>query len=241
MRMLEAFILGVPIAVLKKIQYAWLGVVFFWIWPPIFSSILLGIVVASLLMMAWQQRAWETRIKREYHSGGTRLYIDHPHAARIFQIRNLVLVLVGSGLLGWLLNGRVGINGLQWSILFAGFMLLYKDTVLFGAAVTYLITDQGIGIRYVPGQVDHRLFFKFNEIWQVLRTKVPPERFPPRWDVLTPQRHPKEGVLLYAARREGFSKQIKSEVLLAPTDMGQFIEALTGHVAVMEAPSSSSG
>jgi hypothetical protein len=238
--MLEAFILGVPTAFLKKIQYAWLGVVFFWSWPPIFSGILLGIVVAGLLMMAWQQLAWEARIKREYHSAGTSLYVDHPHAARTFQIRNLVLVLVGSGLLGWLLNGQVGITGLQWSVLFSGFMLLYKDTVLFGAAVTYLITDQGIGIRYVPGQVDYRLFFKFSEIWQVMRMEVP-ERFPPRWDVLTPQRHPKVGVLLFATRREGFSKQIKSEVLLAPTDMGQFLEALAGHVAVEETPSSSSG
>jgi hypothetical protein len=240
MRMLEAFILSVPFAFLKKIQYAWLGVVFFWTWPPVFSGILLGVEVTSLLMMAWQQRAWETRIKRAYHSGGTRLYIDHPHAARTFQIRNLVLVLVGSGLLGWLLNGRVGINGLQWSILFAGFMLLYKDAVLFGAAVTYLITDQGIGIRYVPGQVDYRLFFRFTEVWQIMRTEVP-ERLPPRWDVLTPQRHPKEGVLLYTARREGYSKQIKSEVLLTPTNMGEFIEALAGHMNVMEAPSSSSG
>jgi hypothetical protein len=240
MRMLEAFILGVPIAFLKKIQYAWLGAVFFWTWPPVFSSILLGIVVAGLLMMAWQQRAWEAGIKREHHSGGTKLYIDHPHAARTFQIRNLVLVLVGSGLLGWLLNGQVGISGLQWSILFAGFMLLYKDTVLFGATVTYLITDQGIGIRYVPGQVDYRMFFRFNEIWQVLRTEVP-ERVPSRWDVLTPQRHPKEGILLYALRREGFSKQIKSEVLLSPTDMGLFLQTLAGHVAVTETLSSSSG
>ena len=105
--------------------------------------------------------------------------------------------------------------------------------MLFGALVTYLITDQGIGIRYVPGQVDYRLFFRFNEIWQVERVAVP-ERVPTRWDVLPPQRQPKEGILLYALRREGFSKQIKSEVLITPSDMGTFMQALAGHVAVME-------
>jgi hypothetical protein len=234
MRVLEKFILGVPTALLKKIPYAWLGAVFFWSWPPVFSGILLGIVLAGVLMLAWQERAWEARIKREHHGGGSSLYVDHPHIARTVQIRNLVLVLAGSGLLGWLLNGLVGLSGLLWSILFAGFMLLQRNIVLFGAAVTYLITDQGIGIRYVPGQVDYRLFFRFNEIWQVERVAVP-ERVPSRWDVLTPQRHPKEGLLLYATRREGFSKQIKSEVLLAPSDMGRFMQALAGHVAVEDA------
>jgi len=241
MRRLETFILDVPYLFLKKIPYAWLGAVFFWNRPPVVSGILMAIVLVGLLLMAWQNRAWEARTRGEFHSGETRPFIDHPHAARMFQIRNLGLMLGGSGLLGWLLNGRFDLSGLQWCLLLAGFMLLYKDALLFGAAVTYIITDQGIGIRYLPGYVDYRLFFKFNEIWRFVRTKVP-ERVPRRWDVLTPQRHPKEGVLLYAARREGFSKQIRSEVLLAPTNIGRFLSELAGHVAVTEeAVSSSSG
>ncbi len=87
------------------------------------------------------------------------------------------------------MNGRFGLSGLQWALLLAGIMLLYKDSLLFGAAVTYLITDQGIGIRFVPGHVDYRLFFKFSEIWQVVRTK-PPERIPLRWEMLTPAETP---------------------------------------------------
>jgi hypothetical protein len=231
MRVLERFILDVPYLFLKKIPYAWLGAVFFWSQPPVLSGILLVIVLAGLGMMAWQERTWETKIIREFSSGEGKAIIDHPHAARSFQIRNLVLVLVGSGLLGWLLNGRFELSGLQWGLLLAGCMLLYKDTLLFGAGVTYIITDQGIGIRYIPGHVDYRLFFKFHEIWRAELTKVT-DRMPRRWDVLTPQRRPQEGVLLYAARREGFSKQIRSEVLLGPTDTGKFLRELTGRLAM---------
>lgn len=240
MKLLESFILGVPYLFLKKIPYAWVFVVFFWSWPPVVSGILLAIVLVGLLMMAWQERAWENKIRREFHSGEARPYIDHPHATRTFQIRNLLLLLAGSGLLGWLLNGRLNLSGLQWCLLLAGFMLLYKDALLFGAAVTYIITDQGIGIRYVPGYVDYRLFFKFHEIRRVVRMKMP-ERIPRGWDVLTPLRYPKEGILLYATRREGFSKQIRSEVLLRPMDMEKFLGELTGHVAVTEEASTSSG
>ena len=236
MRMLEQFILEIPYLFLKKIPYAWLAVIFFWSWPPLFSCILLGIVLLGLLMMVWQNRAWEARIIREFSSGKTRPFVDHPHAARIFQIRNLVLVLAGGGLLGWLLNGRFGMNGWQWGLLFAGFMLLYRDAYLFGAAVTYIVTDQGIGIRFVPGHVDYRLFFKFSEIRQISRTKVP-ERIPRDWDVLAPQRHPKEGVMLLSLHRGGFSKQIQGEVLLAPTDIEKFLAAPGGLGAMTQAAS----
>lgn len=240
MRVLERFILGVPYLFLKKIPYAWLGVIWFWSWPPVFSGILLTIVLVGLGMMAWQEWAWEDKIRREFHNAKTRPYIDHPHVARTILIRNLVLVCMGSGLVGWLLNGRFGLSGLQWCLLVAGFMLLYRNAMLFDVAVAYIITDQGVGIRYVPGRVDHRLFFKFNEIWRAVRTKVP-ELMPRRWDVLTPQRHPKEGVLLYATKREGFSKQIRSEVLLTPTDIEGFLGELAGHVAVAQETNASHG
>jgi hypothetical protein len=239
MRMLEQFILDIPYLFLKKIPYAWVGVVYFWSWPPVFSGILLAIILLGLLMMVWQNRAWEARIKREFSSGKTRPLVDHPHAARTLQIRNFLLVLAGSAGLGWLLNGRFGMNGLQWALLVAGFMFLYRDALLFGAAVTYIVTDQGIGIRYVPGHVDYRLFFKFSEIRQVARTKVP-ERIPRSWDVLAPQKHPKEGVMLLSLHRGGFSKEIQGEVLLAPTDIDKFLQAPEGRVVAPRAASANS-
>ena len=233
MKALEDFILGVPYLFLKKIPYAWIGVVLFWGWPPVVSGIILAIVLVGLLMMLWQERAWEARVIRENSDGQTRPFIDRPHVPRAYQLRNLAILLGSSGLVAWVLNGRIGLSGWQWFLLLSGFMLLYKDALLFGAGATYIISDQGIGIRLVPGHVDYRLFLKFHEIWQAARTKVP-ERIPLRWDVLTPQKQPKEGVLLKSARREGFSKTIQSELLVVPTDRERFLEQLEGHVAVVE-------
>jgi hypothetical protein len=88
--------------------------------------------------------------------------------------------------------------------------------------------------------VDRRLFFKFNEIWQVVRMKVP-ENIPLRWQVLAPQRRPKEGLLLHTIRREGLSQQVRSEVLLAPTDTERFLAKLAGHVAMVEEVGLTSG
>jgi hypothetical protein len=233
MKWLEQFLLEIPYLFLKKIPYAWVGVAAFWSWPPLASGALMALVLLGLGMMVGQNRAWEAKIRREFHGGDAAPYMDHPHAPRTFQLRNLVLVLAASALLGWLLNGRFGLDAWQWALLLAGVMLLYKDAFLFGAAVTYIITDQGVGVRYVPGHVDYRLFFKFHEIRRVVRMKTP-ERIPRRWDMLVPKKYPGEGVLLFAVRPEGFSKQIQSEVFLAPTDIGKFLEELTGHVPVMQ-------
>jgi hypothetical protein len=45
MRVLEQFILDIPYLFLKNIPYAWLAAVFFWSWPPVFSSVFLPIVL----------------------------------------------------------------------------------------------------------------------------------------------------------------------------------------------------
>jgi|WetSurMetagenome_2_1015567.scaffolds.fasta_scaffold163385_2 hypothetical protein len=240
MKFLERFVLSIPYPFLKNISYAWLGAVLIWNWSPLFSGILMAIVLLGLLMMAWQKQAWEARIIREFHSAETKPILDHPHAARLFQVRNLMLMLVGCAGLGWLLNEQLGIPGVQWFLLSAGFMLLDRDGMLFGAAVLYIVTNQGIGIRYVPGHLDYRLFFKFNEIKKAVRTKVP-ESLPMRWDVLTPRRNLKEGVLLFAASRTGFTKLIQGELLLSPTDIEGFLDQLSPHVWVPEEAFPSSG
>jgi hypothetical protein len=234
MKTIENFLLGIPYLFLKKIPYAWVGVAAFWTWPPVASGILMLLVLLGLGMMVGQERAWQNKIQREYHSSPSNPYIDRPHISRLIQARNLAFVLAAGALLGWLLRGRIGLSGPQWALLLAGVMLLYKDSLLFGASTTYMITDQGIGVRFVPGHVDYRLFFRFHEIrWAEYMPT--PERIPRRWDILVPKRYPKEGLLLRAVQPEGFSKQIQSEVFLAPTDIQKFLEALKGHVAVMEA------
>jgi hypothetical protein len=233
MRALEHFLLEIPYLFLKKIPYAWVGVAAFWTWPPVASGVLMLLVLLGLVMMAGQERAWQNKIRREYHTGPSIPYLDRPHAPRAGQAINLVLVLAASAILGWLLQGRFGLSGPQWALLLAGVMLLYKDAYLFGASTTYMITDQGVGVRWVPGHVDYRLFFRFHEIRQAVRMQTP-ERIPRRWDLLVPKRYPKEGVMLHAVQPEGFSKQIQSEVFLAPTDIEKFMEALGGHVPVTQ-------
>jgi hypothetical protein len=239
MKWLEKFILDIPYWFLKTLLYAWVGVVFFWSWPPMLSGIFLAIVLLGLWMIIWQGRAWEDNIRRTFHSGDASPYIDHPHIARRFQVLNFVLVCIVCGGVGWFLQGLVNLSGLQWFLLSAGFMFASRDGLLFGTPVTYIITDQGIGIRFAPRQVDHRLFFRFHEIRQAGRIKVPAQ-IPLRWEVLTPQRYPKEGILLYAVKPEGFSKQIQGELLLKPTDIDRFLRELAGHGIVMQADSASS-
>ena len=233
MKLLEKFILGMPYWFLKMLLYAWVGVIFFWSWPPFISGIFMAIVLLGLGMIIWQRRAWEASITREFHSGEARPYVDHPHIARRFQVLNFVLVCIVCGLVGWFLHGLINLSGPQWFLLSAGFMFASRDAIIFGSPVTYIITSQGIGIRCAPRQVDHRLFFKFHEIGRAEHIKVPMQ-IPQRWQLLTPQRYPKEGVMLYAARAGGFSKQVQGEVLLAPTDIEGFLKELAGHVAVVE-------
>jgi len=230
MPFLENFILDIPYLFLKKIPYAWLALIFFWIWPPVlFSWILLGIVTLGLVMMVWQRKAWETRLIRERHDGPEEPYIDRPKMPVRDQLINLGALFTGGALLAWFLRGRLDLNSWQWFFLLTGFMLLYMDHRLLGATTVYILTDQGIGIRFAPGHIDYRLFFSYNEIRRVEHIQVPKER-PMRWSVTTPIRNPKEGILLTPRLLKGFSKQIEGAVLLAPTEMDRFLEHIPSHL-----------
>jgi len=223
MRFFENFVLDVPYLFLKKIPYAWLAIIFFWIWPPVlFTWILLGIIVLGLLMMDWQRRAWETRLTREHHAGPEQLYIDRPKMPLPIQLRNLALLTLGSGLVAAIFQGQFDLNFWQWFFMLVGFMLLYMDYRLLGATTVYILTDQGIGIRFAPGHIDYRLFFSYDEIWRAQPIQVP-EKKPVRWSQITPMRQLEKGVLLTPRNRDGFSSQINGEMLLAPTDINAFL------------------
>jgi hypothetical protein len=223
MRIFENFILGVPYLFLKKIPYAWLALIILWVWPPVLISwILVGIIVTGLLMMDWQRRAWEAQLVREHHEGSGKPFIDRPKMPLQIQLRNLALLALGSGLVAWIFQGQLALGFWQWFCLFVGFMLLYMDHRLLGATTVYILTDQGIGIRFAPGHVDFRLYFSYGEIWRAQRIDVP-KNLPARWSLVTPVRQPDEGVLLTSRNRDGFIRQIKSEMLLAPSDINTFL------------------
>jgi hypothetical protein len=230
MNFLNNFILGIPYLFLKKIPYAWMAAVFFWSWPPTLSVIFLGIVLLGLLMMFWQERAWRRKIRHEYQQDETEPYIDRPHLPRLIQLRNVVLLFAVCGLLSWLLNEKLGFSGWQWFAILTGTMLLYKDSRLLGMPTTYLITDQGIGIRLVSG-VDYRLFFKYGEIAFAKKTEIP-KKIPLTWEVLAPAKFAREGVLISPASQDGFSKQFRGDLLLTPADLDAFLEQLKKHIPV---------
>lgn len=222
METLENIVLEIPYLFLKKIPYLWVPIVALWAWPPYISSIFIILLLLGLGLMHFQQYAWEHKIRREHHV----IYKDHPQASFAYWGRNLLLLFVSCAILGWLLKGQFGLNTFQWAIMLAGIMATYKDALLFGAGVVYLITDTGIAIRFVPGHIDYRLYFTFSEIRQICRENEI-SKYQLSWSIIAPARKPKEGILLLPKNLNGFSKQIE-EILLTPTD----IEAFLGHIPI---------
>ncbi len=228
MKAFQSFVLSIPYLFLKKIPYAWVFVIALWTWPPVISGIFLGIILLGLWFMVLQQKAWEAEIAREYRV----LHRDQPRAPLLFQVRNFVLVCLGSALIGWIAGGRLGLSSIQWTLLFIGVMLLYKDALLFGAGTVYLVTNKGIAIRYIPGHVDYRLFFGYDEIRNI--EKIASVKKPPvSWSILTPQRKITGGLLLKPKKLDGFSKLIY-EAVLCPVDTEGFIKHMPPSIVVRE-------
>lgn len=223
MQFVENLVLETPYLFLKKIPYAWILAVAFWAWPPIVSGVLIGIIALGLLLMFLQQRFWEAKIGRDFQKEG-HPYRDHPRAPLGYQLRNLALVLAGSALAGYLLGGRLDLTSVQWFLLCAGLMLLYKDALIFGSSAVYLVTPRGIAARFVPGHVDYRLFFRYNEMDRIVRVHNGDE-LPKNLDVLSPMHGWKDGVLLMAKHPDGFSSEIR-HVLLTPADTDAFMSQL---------------
>jgi len=218
MRILEGLLLNIPYLFLKKIPYAWVAVVMFWAWPPVVSGLFLGIILLGLLLMYFQGRAWESKIGREMRV----LHRDQPRLPLSLRVRNVALTCAVSAVLAILLDQRLGLSAIQWFLLMAGVMLLYRDALLLGAAAIYLITDKGIAVRFIPGHVDYRPFFRFDEMRELSRvTEV--DRVPPDWSLLTPARKATSGLLLIPKNSNGFSREFQ-QVLLAPADLDVFLE-----------------
>ncbi len=230
MRAANDFVLGIPYLFLKKIPYGWIGVVVLWAWPPIVSGILVALIVIGLLMMNWQDHAWEANMRQDYHKSDGIFFVDRPHSPRLWQVRNLIILFAISALLGWLSAKLIGLSELQMTLLFAGFTLLYKDTMLLGAPVTYIITEEGIGIHYIPGHIDYRIFLSFDEIAQI-KYNQPGNPIPDHIDILAPQKQVNAGLLLIPKNPNGFSKTLE-RVLISPSQPDVFLNHIPPRVTI---------
>jgi len=219
---LDRFILSIPLLFIKQFPYAWIAVIALWTWPPVVPGIFVLIIVIGLLMMRWQSRAWISNLRREHAFADGKFYIDEPDIPLMESARKIMFLLVGSALIAWLLNGQFRLNFWQIFLMIVGFTLLYRDTYFFGAPTTYIVTDQGIGIRFIPGHIDYRLFLPFKEISRIEKSEYQKDK---NWDVFARTRDGKDGLLMIPKNPNGFTKRIE-KLFIVPKDIEKFLEQL---------------
>jgi hypothetical protein len=219
---LDRFILAIPVLFIKQFPYAWIGVVALWSWPPLFSGLFLAIIVFGLLMLRWQSRAWISNLRREHAFADGKFYVDEAPLSPAISVRKILILMAGAALIGWLLQGKLGLSFWQFFLMVFGFTLLYRDTQFFGSPATYVITDQGIGIRFVPGHLDYRLFLPFKEISRIEKSEYQKDR---NWDFFARTREIKDGLLMTPKNPNGFTRRIE-KLFIAPQDREKFLEQL---------------
>jgi hypothetical protein len=221
-RTFDRFILEIPLLFIKQFPYAWIATVALWSWPPNFSLIFLAIIVVGLLSQKWQYAAWISNLRREHALKDGTFYMDEPPIPVQKAIRNIAILCAVSAGGAFLLKGQFGLSFWQIFLLVAGFTLLYKDQVFFGAPTTYVITNSGIAIHFIPGHIDYRVFIPFRDIRRMERTTYKESHdlalFARTGDV-------KDGLLLTPRDPRGFTKRIE-RLFIAPNDIGKFLEQL---------------
>ena len=219
---LDRFILAIPVLFIKQFPYAWIAAVVFWSWPPTFSLLFLAIIVIGLLALRWQSRAWISDLRREHAFKDGKFYVDEPSFSLRDSIRKVLILATGAALLGWLLKGQFGLSFWQIFLMIAGFTLLYRDTQFFGAPTTYVITDQGIGLHFIPGHIDYRLFLSFKEISRIEKRKFEKDQ---AWDAFVRKKDTEDGLLMIPKNPNGFTRRVE-KLFIAPNDREQFLEQL---------------
>lgn len=219
---LDRFILSFPVLFLKQYPYAWIAAISLWQWPPTISVIFIVVIVMGIMMLYWQSRAWISNLQREHAVEGGKFYVDQPPVSWRKFMQRFSILLVGAGLFAWLLSNRFSLGFWQFFLMGVGFVLCYYDTRFFGAATTYVITDEGIGIRLIPGHLDYRLFLSFKEIYRIEKREYKKDE---NWEVFARSSDIKEGLLLIPRNPNGFTRRI-DKLFVAPGDMETFFEQL---------------
>jgi hypothetical protein len=212
------FILRIPPSVLARVFYAWVPLVAFLAWPPVVSGLLAILLLLGLVLLKAQRSTWERLIRQGRLGTGAVRYEDRPWPPARYLLLNLVVVLVIGVGLGYLLDGRADLSGLQWFLMTAGFFLLEQSFTLYWAPVRYFVTGQGVWVLYDADT----LFIRFEDVAEarIERDYVVPFG----WGyILAPIRYP-AGLRLLPANRAGFKWRVR-EVVLTPTDLEEFVQA----------------
>jgi hypothetical protein len=138
-------------------------------------------------------------------------------------VRNIVILLAGSGLVASFLIGHFGLAFWQFFLIFVGFTLTYQDFRFFGFPTIYIITASGIAVYFGTGHLDYRLFLTFKEISRIERTFFQKGK---NWDFFGRTPEPGvDGLLLIPKDINGFSKRIEN-LFIAPQDIDGFTAQL---------------
>ncbi len=220
---LDRFILAFPVLFIKQFPYAWIAAVTLWSWPP---------TVLSGFPCDHPDRATGTYAGNPA-PGSPTCSVNMPLRMESFMwtsllfhgrtlARKILILVAGAVFLAWLLKGQFGLSFWQIFLIIGGFTLLYRDTQFFGAPTTYVITDQGIGIHFVPGHIDYRLFLNFKEISRIEKSKYQKDN---NWDAFVRNRNTQDGLLMTPKNPNGFTKRIE-KLFIAPNDTEKFLEQL---------------
>ena len=219
---IDRLILALPVSFLKQYPFAWIASVVLLPRSLSIAAILWAAVLLGMLALRWQTNAWISHVRRQYAQQDGKFYIDQPPIPWRTTAPRLALLVTGSLLLAILFRGELGFTFWQFFLLAAGVMLFFRDTLFFGAAVTYIITASGIAIRYVPGAIDYCLFLSFREISRIERRNYTPSL---DTNLFARMRDVRDGLLMTPKDPKGFTNWI-NKLFIAPTDVDRFVEQL---------------
>ena len=218
----DRFILGIPLLFIKQFPYAWIALVALWTWPPNLSIVFLIIILVGLLMANWQSAAWISNLRREYAPMDGKFYVDQPAIPWRKTLYKIAILLSASAILAFLLQGNFNLSFWQIFLVIVGFTLLYRNSQFFGAPTTYIITASGIGIHFIPGHIDYRLFLNFKEISRIEKSQYQMDQ---GWDFFARARDHQEGLLLIPKNPKGFTKRLE-KLFIVPRDTEKFLAQL---------------
>jgi hypothetical protein len=219
---LDRFILGVPRLFLKQFAYAWFPLVVLWRGSPTLPLLFLAVILLGLLSLQWQSAAWMSGMRREHAGREGKFHVDRPAIPWGRAVRHIVLLLAGSGLVAFLLNGQIPLTFWQLFFIMVGFTLSYQEARFFGPPTIYVITAAGIAVYFAPGQLDYRLFLTFKEISRIERARFQKDK---GWELFARTRDDADGLLLIPKDPNGFSKRMK-RLFIVPRDVDGFLAQL---------------